>query len=65
MIQEIKTRILDFGFDDYKIIEVNSKEHQLYLLKDCVEARRTVESHYYEITVYADHRKDGEKLRGE
>ena len=65
MMKKIKTKIRDYGFDDYKIIEVNSKEHQLYLLKDCVEARRTVESHYYEITVYADHIENGKKLRGD
>ena len=65
MIQKIKTKIHDYGFDDYKIIEVNSNEHQLYLLKDCVEARRTVESHYYEITVFADHTENGRKFRGD
>ena len=65
MMKQIKTKIQDNGFDDYKIIEVNSKQHQLYLLKNCVEARRTVESHCYEITVFKDHTRNGKKLRGE
>ncbi|MCK4941101.1 hypothetical protein KAS45_03325 [candidate division WOR-3 bacterium] len=65
MIKKIKQKIDEYGFDDHKIIEVHSNENQLYLLKNGVESKRTVESHYYEITVYADHKSGSDKLRGE
>jgi len=65
MTKKIIKEIHDFGFDDYKIIDIHSREHQLYLLRESPEARRTVESHYYEVTVYQDHNEEGKKLRGE
>jgi predicted Zn-dependent protease len=65
MIKRIKRNIRDFGFDDYKIIEYNVHEHQLYLLEKSLESKRTVESHYYEITVYKDHREKEHISRGE
>jgi predicted Zn-dependent protease len=64
-MKNITTEIQNFGFDDYKVIEIDSREHQLYLLRDRLESRRTVETHYYEITVYLNHNKQTEKLQGE
>ena len=65
MIEKITKEIHKYGFDDYKIIEIDSCEHQLYLLKEALEAKRTVDSHYYEITVYQNHDEQGKKLKGE
>ncbi len=65
MIKEIKQSINGYGFDDYKIIEVHSDEYQLYLLKNGIESKRTVQTHYYEITVYANHKSGKDRLRGE
>ena len=64
MTKKIKQKIADYGFDDYKIIEIRANEYQLYLLKNGIESKRTVENHYYEITVYADHKSGKERLRG-
>jgi len=65
MIEKITKEIHNFGFDDYKIIEIDSREHQLYLLRESLEAKRTVDSHYYEVTVYQNHNERGKRLRGE
>ncbi|UCF70382.1 MAG: hypothetical protein JSW49_09325 [candidate division WOR-3 bacterium] len=64
-MNKIIDRIGRHGFDDYKIREVRSTEYQLYLLKDAIESRRTVESNHFQITVYVNHRVGGKKLRGE
>ncbi len=64
-MKQIAAEIRDFGFDDYRVIEINSREHQLYLLRQKTESRRTVESRYYEITVYKKHSSSGKKLQGE
>lgn len=65
MMNRIIETIRSYGFDDYKIIEIKSTENQLYLLKKGIESKRTVESNYFQVTVYANHRKGGKKLRGE
>ncbi|MGB7055231.1 MAG: metallopeptidase TldD-related protein [bacterium] len=64
-MKRITTEIQNFGFDDYRVIEIDSREHQLYLLKDRLESKRTVDTHYYEITVYLNHNAQTEKLQGE
>lgn len=64
-MKKIINAIKDAGFDAYRIIETESREHQLYLLKDQLEAKRNVDSHYYEITVYQNHTDKGEDLQGE
>jgi len=65
MTKKLAETITARGFDDFKIIEVQSNDKQLYLLKDSVESKRTVESLYYDVTVYADHKSTGEKMRSE
>jgi predicted Zn-dependent protease len=64
-MKRIIADIKNAGFDDYRVIEINSRDHQLYLLRDRLESRRTVDSHYFEITVYKDHDKKGDALQGE
>jgi predicted Zn-dependent protease len=64
-MKKIAAEIRKAGFDDYKIIEIDSREHQLYLLKERLESRRSVETHYYEITVYKHHAEQGKELQGE
>ena len=65
MTKKLAEKITARGFDDFKIIEVKSNDKQLYLLKDSIESKRTIESHYYDVTVYADHKSAGKKLRSE
>jgi len=65
MMKDIADKITAYGFSDFKIIKVRSKENQLYLLKEQIEAKRTIESQYYDITVYADHKGADKMLRGE
>jgi predicted Zn-dependent protease len=65
MMKNIADKIGAYGFSDFKIIEVRSRENQLYLLKEKIEARRAIESRYYDITVYADHKSTDTMLRGE
>ncbi len=64
-MKTIVAQIQNSGFDDYKIIEIESREHQLYLLRDGLEAKRDVASHYYEITVYQNHTGADGDLQGE
>lgn len=64
-MKRIAAEIKEFGFDDFKIIEINSHEHQLYLLRHKIESRRNVETRYYEITVYKKHSSTGKKFQGE
>jgi predicted Zn-dependent protease len=64
-MNRITEEIKNYGFDDYKTIEINSREHQIYLLRKKTESRRTVETHYYEITVYKKHTAGARKLQGE
>jgi len=65
MMKNLADKIAAHGFADFKVIEVKSNENQLYLLKDRIESKRTIESQYYDITVYADHKSNDEMLRGE
>lgn len=65
MMKDIADKITAYGFSDFKIIKVRSKENQLYLLKEQIEAKRTIESQYYDITVYTDHKGADKMLRGE
>ena len=65
MTKKLAEKITAQGFDDYKIIEVKSNDRQLYLLKDSIESKRTIERLYYDVTVYANHKKAGKKLRSE
>jgi predicted Zn-dependent protease len=64
-MKKITDEIKNFGFDGYRVIETDSREHQLYLLRNRLEARRNVETHYYEITVYQNHFDEGRELLGE
>ncbi len=64
-MKKITDRIDAHGFTDFKIIEIRSNETQLYLLRDRVESKRNIESHSYDITVYADHASADGTLRGE
>jgi predicted Zn-dependent protease len=65
MMKSIIDKIGQYGFADFKITEVRSSEKQFYLLKDRIESKRNVESHYYDITVYTDHIQQKKRLRGE
>ena len=64
-MKQIIAEIENAGFIDYRVVEINSQDHQLYLLRDRFESKRTVDSHYFEITVYKDHDSAKEKLQGE
>jgi predicted Zn-dependent protease len=64
-MKNLESKITSSGFDDHRIIEINSQEHQLYLLKDRMESRRVAETHYYEITVYRLHTERGKEMQGE
>ena len=64
-MKNIIDKIEQHGFADFKIMEVRSNEKQFYLLKDRIESKRNVQSHYYDITVYMDHVQQKETLRGE
>lgn len=64
-MKQIIDAIKNAGFDHYRVIEINSQDHQLYLLRDRFESKRSVDSHYFEITVYMNHDTAKEKLQGE
>ena len=64
-MKQIIDKIKHAGFDDYRVIEIDSRDHQLYMLKDQFESKRTVDAHYFEITVYQKHGTADEKLQGE
>ncbi|MGD8978672.1 MAG: metallopeptidase TldD-related protein [candidate division WOR-3 bacterium] len=64
-MKQIINEIRNAGFDDYRVIEVNSRDHQLYMLKDRFESKRTVDSRYFEITLYKQRGTAKEQLQGE
>jgi PmbA protein len=64
LLRRIKDRIAALGFNDYQICRVTKREHQLYLLRSGIESERDVDSHFYEVTVYLDHKAESGWLRG-